>query len=63
MSDDKSKTGPADASKISLSEDYEVTYWRNKFGCSKAELEAAVKAVGNGAKAVEEYFAKNPPKG
>ena len=53
MADDKTQRGPADSSRINMSEDYEVRYWTEKFGVSKEELEAAVKKVGNSAKAVE----------
>jgi hypothetical protein len=56
MSDDKSLRQPHDASRINVNEDYEVRYWTNKFGCSKEELERAVKAVGVSARAVEEYL-------
>ena len=34
--------------------DYEVAYWTKKFGCTKEQLQAAVKKVGVSAKAVEE---------
>jgi uncharacterized protein DUF3606 len=57
MSDDKTKKGPQDRSKISLSEDYEVRYWSEKFGVSADELRSAVKKVGNSAKAVEQELA------
>lgn len=56
MSDDKSKTRPQDASKVNVHEPYEVEYWTKKFGCTKAQLEAAVKAVGTSAAAVEKYL-------
>lgn len=56
MSDDKSKSGGQDRSRISLSEDYEVRDWAKKFGVSAEELKAAVKAVGNDAKAVEAHL-------
>ncbi|PIB92809.1 DUF3606 domain-containing protein [Caulobacter sp. FWC2] len=59
MTDDKTKTGPQDASKISLSEDYEVRYWSDKFGVSREELERAVKAAGNGADAVQAYLQRS----
>lgn len=58
MADDKSNRGPQDRSRISLSEDYEVRYWTEKFGVSKAELEAAVKKVGPSADAVEKELKK-----
>ena len=56
MSDDKTKTGGQDRSRISLSEDFEVRDWSEKFGVTPDELRAAVKAVGNQAEAVEAYL-------
>lgn len=56
MSDDKSKSGGQDRTRISLSEDYEVRDWSKKFGVSEDELKAAVKAVGNDAAAVEAHL-------
>jgi len=53
MADDKTNRGPQDRSRINLSEDYEVRYWTEKFGISKAQLEAAVRKVGASADAVE----------
>jgi hypothetical protein len=58
MPDDKSKPGGQDRTRISLSEDYEVRDWSKKFGVTPAELEAAVKAVGNQAAAVEAYLTR-----
>lgn len=55
-SDDKSKTTPQDASRISMSEDYEVRYWTGKFGVTRDQLAKAVVAVGNSAKAVEAHL-------
>jgi hypothetical protein len=54
MTDDKSKRGPQDRSKINLSEDYEVRYWSEKFGVTPERLRVTVKKVGNSAKAVEQ---------
>ncbi len=57
MSDDKSKTGEPDRSRINLSEDYEVQYWSEKFEVTPDELKAAVKAAGSpSADKVEEYL-------
>jgi hypothetical protein len=56
MSDDKTKTGGQDRSRISLSEDYEVRDWAKKFGVTPEELRAAVKAVGSEASAVEAHL-------
>jgi hypothetical protein len=47
MSDDKTKSGGQDRTRISLSEDYEVRDWSEKF---------AVKEVGNDAAAVEAHL-------
>jgi len=58
MADDKSKSGPADRSRVNVNEAYEVEYWSKKFGCTSAELKAAVKAVGVMAKDVEAYLKK-----
>jgi hypothetical protein len=59
MADDKTKSGGQDRTRISLGEDYEVRDWSKKFGVTPDELRAAVKAVGNGAKKVEEYLKQN----
>jgi hypothetical protein len=56
MSDDKTKTGGQDRTRISLSEDYEVRDWAKKFGVTPDELKAAVKVVGNDASAVEAHL-------
>jgi len=53
MADDKSKTGPQDASRINVNEDYEVRYWTGRFGVSADRLRAAVNKVGSSADAVE----------
>ena len=53
MADDKSTTGPADATRVNTSEAYEVSYWSKKFGVSAEELKSAVKAVGPVANDVE----------
>lgn len=47
MSDDKSETGNPDRQRISLSEDYEVRDWADKFGVSEGRLRKAVENVGN----------------
>ena len=52
MADDKTKRSPQDSSKVNVHEAYEVEYWTQKWGVSRAELEAAVKKVGTGAAAI-----------
>jgi hypothetical protein len=55
MSDDKSKTGQ-DRKLIALTEPYEVRDWCKSLGCTKEDLETAVKAVGHSADKVREYL-------
>ena len=59
MADDKTRKGPQDANRISLSEDYEVQYWTNRFSVSRERLEAAVQKVGNGVDQVSDYLNTN----
>ncbi|RBP41431.1 uncharacterized protein DUF3606 [Roseimicrobium gellanilyticum] len=58
MSDDLTKRRPQDASKISLTEDYEVRDWSKRLGCTPTELRDAVRAVGSGADKVREHLDK-----
>ena len=56
MADTKKNIGKPDRDRISLSEDYEVRDWSQKFGVSAEELKKAVKQVGSIAKDVEAYL-------
>ena len=56
MSDDKQKSGGQDRNRINVSQDYELRDWAKKFGVSTERLKAAVKAVGDKAKAVQEHL-------
>jgi uncharacterized protein DUF3606 len=58
MSDDKTKRGEPDHSRISLSEDYEVRYWTEKFGVTKEQLAVAIQKVGNSPDAVRQILGK-----
>lgn len=58
MSDDLTKRRPQDASKINMKEPYEVNYWTDKFGVTKAKLQQAVDAVGVSAAAVAKHLGK-----
>lgn len=58
MSDDKTKRGPADASRINIHEEYEITYWTATLGCTRDKLIAAVKAVGPMIKDVRRHLGK-----
>jgi hypothetical protein len=53
MSDDKNQTGGGDRQRISLSDDYEVRDWSEKYGVSEDRLRAAVGKVGSMADDVE----------
>lgn len=59
MSDDKSKRGPADRSRINMHEPYEVEYWTGHFGVSRDKLQRAVNAVGVMVKDVEAWLKRN----
>jgi Protein of unknown function (DUF3606) len=53
MSDNLSKKGMQDRTRINTGEDYELRYWSEKFGVSQDRLKAAVQKVGNSVSAVE----------
>lgn len=56
MSDDKTKSGGQDRTRINVNEDYELRDWSKKFGVSPDVLKAAVAAVGTNAEAVEKHL-------
>ena len=56
MADDLSNRGPADAKRISLTEEWEVRYWTRHLGISEAELQKAVAEVGHMAADVRALF-------
>lgn len=58
VSDDKSKTGGQDRTRISLQEDYEVRDWAKRFGVSEEVLRAAVERVGDRAEDVEKQLGR-----
>jgi hypothetical protein len=58
MSDDLTKKGPQDRSRINIHEAWEVEYWCRELGCSHEELVAVVKLVGVMAADVRKYFGK-----
>ena len=53
MSDDKTKSGGQDRLRISLSDEYEVRDWSQKYGVSEDTLREAVAKVGDLAADVE----------
>lgn len=58
MSDDKSKKGQPDRSRINIHEPYEVSYWTVRLGVSEQKLREAVSAVGVSVEAVRRYLGK-----
>lgn len=56
MSDNLQNRGPQDASKINLSEKWELKYWSEKFGISEEKLRNTVKEVGNSAAKVAAHL-------
>jgi hypothetical protein len=56
MADDRSNSGPQDASRINVNEQYELDYWSRKFGVTAEELRLAVQEVGVMADAVEQHL-------
>lgn len=56
MSDDKTKPGGQDRTRINVNEDYELRDWSKKFNVTPEQLKAAVKAVGTSASAVEQHL-------
>lgn len=58
MSDDLSKRGPQDRSRINVNEPHELRYWTQALGVTESQLREAVKAVGPAATAVREHLGK-----
>ena len=56
--DDPNVRGPRDALLIAMGEKHEVAYWTKRFDVDRDALQAAVDAVGNGARAVAEHLGK-----
>jgi hypothetical protein len=56
MSDDKSKAGGQDRTRIDVNESYELRDWAKKFDCTVEQVRHAVKAVGDKASDVEMHL-------
>lgn len=56
MSDDRSRSGGQDRSRINVNEDYELRDWAKKFGVTPEQLRQAVARVGDRAEAVERHL-------
>jgi len=58
MSDDKSKRGPADRSRINIHEPYELKHWAEHFGVSEVKIQEAVSKVGVMVDDVKQHLGK-----
>ncbi|MFL6707342.1 MAG: DUF3606 domain-containing protein [Massilia sp.] len=58
MSDDLTKRGQQDRSRIAMQEPHEVRYWTETLGLNKEQLQELVDRVGNSAAAVRQELAK-----
>lgn len=58
MSDNLNNRGPQDASRISLTEKWEVAYWTKHLNVTEEQLQQAVKQAGHSAEAVRQHLAK-----
>ncbi len=58
MPDNLQNRGPADRSRVNVNESWEVKYWCGEFGCTEAQLRAAVQAVGVMANNVRAHLRK-----
>jgi len=56
MSDNSKLRDGRDRSKVSGSESYELSYLQEKLGVSRAQVEEAIKEVGNSREKVEAYL-------
>ncbi len=54
--DDRKKRGPADAERVNVNEQHEVSYWTKKFGCTVPQLKNAVFMVGVMTKDVQKFL-------
>ena len=50
--------GEPDRSRINLNEDYEVSYWSERFGITKEQLMKAVEKVGNSSEDIARLVSK-----
>ena len=56
MPDDLSKRRPLDASRINLSQQWEIDYWTETLNTTETKLRNAVSKVGTSVSAVKEYL-------
>ena len=58
MADNLNERGPQDASRISLTEEWEVHYWTTALGVSREQLDQLVREHGNSADSVRKALTR-----
>ena len=58
MADNLKERGPQDASRISMTEEWEVRYWTKALGVSREELDQLVREHGNSADSVRKALTR-----
>jgi hypothetical protein len=58
MGDNLNDRGPADRSRIDVTEEWELRYWSKKFSCTPEQLKEAVKAAGVSVESVRKHLGK-----
>jgi hypothetical protein len=58
MTDDRTKRGPPDSTRINVNEPYEVAYWTKTLGVTEQKLRDAVRAAGVSVPAVKKQLGK-----
>ena len=61
MKNHPSPRTPRDPDHVNLDDDHEVRYWSQTFGCTKEQLEEAVKKVGPRFQAVRAQLGRKVP--
>jgi hypothetical protein len=59
MPDNTSIRHGSDRTRVSVEQEHEVRYWTEALGCTREELEQAVRTVGNNADAVRGWLKNN----
>jgi hypothetical protein len=57
MSDNPLEPGPQDYDRVNVLVESEIDYWTKELGIGRAQLAAAIEAVGPGVKDIRDYLA------
>ena len=61
MADRLPERAPADATRVNVYEEWELTYWAELLGTTETELEDIVRTVGPEIEAVRQHLGKRQP--